>query len=172
MLSRLWHHSSSGLFANVNSLHCLDERPGSALPPNCTPTCCAAGGGSCGAPGVAWRVSCHTAHIALPASNRGHADPGLMIMHVGGLLWPSSCCKLICEVPCWLSRRPGTAEQFRDYTDAVQRFNVSHFDRVLIDGRARSSCAEHILPWLTNTSLVFWHDFFPVRQHPVPVCMM
>ena len=66
----------------------------------------------------------------------------------------------------WLSRRPGSAEQFRDYIDAVERFGVSHFDRVFLDGRARSACAEHILPWLTNTSLVFWHDFFPVRQHP------
>ena len=49
---------------------------------------------------------------------------------------------------------------------------MSHFDRVLLDGRARSSCAEHILPWLTNTSLVFWHDFYAVRQHPVPVCII
>ena len=53
----------------------------------------------------------------------------------------------------------GTREQFDAYIRAVHSFGVTHFDRVLIDGRARSDCALEIKPFLRNDSIVFIHDY-------------
>ena len=36
---------------------------------------------------------------------------------------------------------------------------VNSFDKVLIDGRARASCAEYVLKYLHPDSLVFIHDY-------------
>ena len=53
----------------------------------------------------------------------------------------------------------GTREQFDAYIRAVHSFGVTHFDRVLIDGRARKECALEIIPFLRNDSIIFIHDF-------------
>lgn len=36
---------------------------------------------------------------------------------------------------------------------------VNSFDKVLVDGRARASCAEYVLKFLHPDSLVFIHDY-------------
>lgn len=51
-------------------------------------------------------------------------------------------------------------KQFREYVDVVDVLNEPHFDHVFIDGRARLACALKILPYLSNDSLVFIHDFY------------
>lgn len=38
---------------------------------------------------------------------------------------------------------------------------VKAFDRVLVDGRARTSCAEYVLKYLKPDSVVFIHDYMP-----------
>lgn len=83
----------------------------------------------------------------------------------------------------------GTVEQFSHYIKAVDNFNarslpppaerhrvvfpllgggasaaparaqVTAFDRVLVDGRARAPCAEYVLKFLHPDSLVFIHDY-------------
>jgi hypothetical protein len=55
----------------------------------------------------------------------------------------------------------GTYEQFEEYIKAVDAFNIPgrRFDVVLIDGRARASCAKHILKYLHEHSYIFIHDF-------------
>lgn len=53
----------------------------------------------------------------------------------------------------------GTYEQFKDYVTAVDKFKVPIFSKVLIDGRARSSCAIYILKYLNADSVVFIHDY-------------
>lgn len=58
----------------------------------------------------------------------------------------------------------GTQEQFQEYIGALDRFGVSAFDRVLIDGRARAACAEYVLPYLAPGAIVFIHDYVP-RVH-------
>jgi hypothetical protein len=55
----------------------------------------------------------------------------------------------------------GTYEQFEEYIKTVDSFNIpgSRIDRVLIDGRARASCAKHILKYLHKHSYIFIHDY-------------
>lgn len=53
----------------------------------------------------------------------------------------------------------GTREQFDAYIRTVHSFDVTHFDRVLIDGRARTECALEIKPYLHNDSIIFVHDY-------------
>jgi hypothetical protein len=49
--------------------------------------------------------------------------------------------------------------QFRDYVDQVEKLGISQFDRVLIDGRARSFCAFKVLSFIDPRSLVFVDNF-------------
>lgn len=60
----------------------------------------------------------------------------------------------------------GSYVTFQNYVD-FPRANLSgvHFDKVLINGRARVACALRILPMLTTNSLVFFHDYFARPQH-------
>jgi len=58
--------------------------------------------------------------------------------------------------------------QFKDYIEAVDRFGVPQFDRVLIDGRSRPECAARVLPRLAPGSVVFIHDFFNPKYDREP----
>lgn len=60
----------------------------------------------------------------------------------------------------------GSYRAFHNYVD-FPRLNLSdvHFDRVLINGRARVACALRILPQLHPSSLIFFHDFFLRPAH-------
>jgi hypothetical protein len=58
----------------------------------------------------------------------------------------------------------GTLKQFENYVTALHRLNVTSFDKVLIDGRARASCAEYVIPFLAEHAIVFVHDYV-VRPH-------
>ncbi|MBY9006561.1 MAG: hypothetical protein KGD63_07360 [Candidatus Lokiarchaeota archaeon] len=49
--------------------------------------------------------------------------------------------------------------EFVDYIEKVNKLNVNKFNKVLIDGRARTYCAIEILPYLDEKSIVFIHDF-------------
>jgi SAM-dependent methyltransferase/glycosyltransferase involved in cell wall biosynthesis len=50
--------------------------------------------------------------------------------------------------------------QVSTYIDFVDRFKVKKFDKVLIDGRGRGWCAEKIIPYLKEESIVFIHDYW------------
>ena len=54
---------------------------------------------------------------------------------------------------------PTQPEEFRDYIDYVDELNEK-YDLVLIDGRARSYCAEKVIPYLKDNAVVFIHDFW------------
>eukprot|EP00178_Gracilaria_changii_P016279 TRINITY_DN461_c0_g1_i3.p1 TRINITY_DN461_c0_g1~~TRINITY_DN461_c0_g1_i3.p1 ORF type:complete len:441 (-),score=61.58 TRINITY_DN461_c0_g1_i3:3940-5262(-) len=56
-------------------------------------------------------------------------------------------------------------EQFREYVDLVDAIPEKRFDKVLIDGRARLACALKILPYLSDESVVFIHDFYTRVDH-------
>jgi len=60
----------------------------------------------------------------------------------------------------WDETQEGTYHEFKEYVDYVDKLGVNKFDAVLIDGRARLSCAIKILPYLHPTSVVFLHDMF------------
>lgn len=60
-------------------------------------------------------------------------------------------------------------EQFREYVDVVDALREPRFDHVFIDGRARLACALKILPFLSNDSLVFIHDFYVRTAQYSPV---
>lgn len=69
----------------------------------------------------------------------------------------------------WGTKSPfeeGSYFTFQNYVDFPSA-NLSgvHFDKVLINGRARVACALRILPMLTTNSLVFFHDYFARPQH-------
>ena len=50
--------------------------------------------------------------------------------------------------------------QFRDYVNYIDKLGVDKFDKVLIDGRARTFCSYKILPYLHKNSIVFIDDFY------------
>lgn len=50
--------------------------------------------------------------------------------------------------------------QVQTYIDFVDHFKVKKFDKVLIDGRGRGWCAEKIIPYLKEDSIVFIHDYW------------
>ena len=54
--------------------------------------------------------------------------------------------------------RQSEYNQFKDYIDIVDNFNVK-FDIVLIDGRARRLCAKKIIPYLKPDAIVIIHDW-------------
>lgn len=51
----------------------------------------------------------------------------------------------------------GTYEQFKDYVEAPMNFGI--FDIVLIDGRARVSCASIVNKFSNKNTIIFVHDF-------------
>lgn len=58
--------------------------------------------------------------------------------------------------PFWA---PGSYNQFKDYVHAVDDFNLTSIDRVLVDGRARVACAVYVLRHLHKNSAVFLHNY-------------
>lgn len=66
----------------------------------------------------------------------------------------------ICYMPNNLPKtKPVKREQFKDYVEIVHHLNIPHFDKVLIDGRARLWCGIEVLDYIDEDSLVFVHDF-------------
>jgi len=55
--------------------------------------------------------------------------------------------------------KPTQYNEYKSYIEYPKKFNTK-FDRVLIDGRGRQYCAEFILPYLHEESIVFIHDFY------------
>lgn len=60
---------------------------------------------------------------------------------------------------------PTKPEQFKDYIEFVNKLEIPYFNKVLIDGRARQWCAQEVLPYLTQDSLVFIHDWVRSGYH-------
>lgn len=68
------------------------------------------------------------------------------------------------KLPVWV----GQSHDFRSYIDCVTTLPYAHYDKVLIDGRVRVDCARRILPYLSQDSLVFVHDYFErPRYHSI-----
>ncbi|MCC6932928.1 MAG: hypothetical protein IT292_06710 [Deltaproteobacteria bacterium] len=55
---------------------------------------------------------------------------------------------------------PEVGKEFDDYISFPKQLKI-HFNKVLIDGRARSHCAKFIKQYLADDALIFIHDFFP-----------
>eukprot|EP00038_Savillea_parva_P012634 m.205950 g.205950 ORF g.205950 m.205950 type:complete len:364 (+) comp23142_c0_seq1:78-1169(+) len=54
------------------------------------------------------------------------------------------------------------------YVNAVDSIGTTHFDAALVDGRFRVACALKLLPYLSQTSVLFMHDFWlRPRYHAV-----
>jgi len=60
---------------------------------------------------------------------------------------------------------PTQKTQVQTYLDFVDKLGVEKFDRVLIDGRGRGWCAEKVLPYLKEDSIVFIHDYWQRSQY-------
>jgi hypothetical protein len=54
--------------------------------------------------------------------------------------------------------------QFRDYVDYIHKLGVKKYDKILIDGRARTFCAYRAHRYLDEDSLLFIDDIF--APHP------
>lgn len=59
----------------------------------------------------------------------------------------------------------GTYEEFKDYCDFP--LNLGYFDIILIDGRARVSCAYNCLKISHENTLIFIHDFNRVEYQEI-----
>lgn len=59
---------------------------------------------------------------------------------------------------------PTKYDEFKTYIEYVDDLSIK-FDKVLIDGRARAQCAERVLPYLKESSIVFIHDFWTRPQY-------
>lgn len=62
---------------------------------------------------------------------------------------------------------PTKKEEFIDYINFVDKIGVRRYDLVLIDGRARKFCAEKVLDYVDDESLVFIHDWERKEYHSV-----
>lgn len=54
-----------------------------------------------------------------------------------------------------------------DYVNSIDKFNEPRYDFVFIDGRSRINCAQKVLNYIDENSLVFIHDFFPRQEYNV-----
>lgn len=63
--------------------------------------------------------------------------------------------------------QPTQKEQVIDYINFVDQLEEEFFDKVLIDGRGRGWCAEKLLNYLHNDSVVFIHDYFKRPQYHI-----
>lgn len=54
-----------------------------------------------------------------------------------------------------------------DYVNSIDKFNIPRYDFVFIDGRSRINCAQKVLNYIDENSLVFIHDFFPRQEYNV-----
>lgn len=57
--------------------------------------------------------------------------------------------------------------QIQTYVDFVDTLGIEKFDKVLIDGRGRGWCAEKVLPYLKEDSIVFIHDYWARPQYHI-----
>jgi hypothetical protein len=62
---------------------------------------------------------------------------------------------------------PTQKHQIQSYLDFVDILKIQKFDKVLIDGRGRGWCAEKIIPYLKEDSLVFIHDYWQRPQYHI-----
>jgi len=62
---------------------------------------------------------------------------------------------------------PTQKYQVQTYIDFVDTLNIDKFDKVLIDGRGRGWCAEKIIPYLKENSIVFIHDYWQRPQYHI-----
>lgn len=62
---------------------------------------------------------------------------------------------------------PTQKDQIQSYLDFVDTLNIQKFDKVLIDGRGRKWCAEKIIPYLKEDSIVFIHDYWVRPQYHI-----
>lgn len=67
------------------------------------------------------------------------------------------------KLPIW----QGNRDDFKDYINYVDALSYKHYDKVLIDGRARQYCAKSILNYIDNKSIVFIHDFFERERYHI-----
>lgn len=61
--------------------------------------------------------------------------------------------------------RGAPIKYFKTYVNAVERFDKSKFDVVLVDGRCRLYCAVKALPYLKDGGCVYIHDFFHRKKY-------
>lgn len=62
---------------------------------------------------------------------------------------------------------PTQKHQVQTYIDIVDHLGVSTFDAVLVDGRGRGWCAEKVLDYLHEDSIVFIHDYWQRPQYHI-----
>lgn len=55
---------------------------------------------------------------------------------------------------------PTQKQQLQTYINFVDTLGLKKIDKVLIDGRGRGWCAEKVIPYLTEDSVVFLHDYW------------
>ena len=60
---------------------------------------------------------------------------------------------------------PSKREQLKEYIEIVHKLGVPLFYKVFIDGRARQWCAEEVLSYINNSSIVFIHDFYTRERY-------
>ena len=65
------------------------------------------------------------------------------------------------KLPVW----HGSSADFHDYICFIDTIPYKHYDKVLIDGRARKQCGEKILDYISAESIVFVHDFFERKRY-------
>ena len=63
--------------------------------------------------------------------------------------------------------QPTQKHQVQTYIDFIDTLGVSTFDKVLIDGRGRGWCAEKVIPYLNEDSIVFIHDYWLRKQYHI-----
>lgn len=62
---------------------------------------------------------------------------------------------------------PTQKHQIQTYVDFIDTLGIEKFDKVLIDGRGRGWCAEKVLPYLKEDSIVFIHDYWARPQYHI-----
>lgn len=62
---------------------------------------------------------------------------------------------------------PTQKSQVQTYIDFVDVLEIEKFDKVLVDGRGRGWCAEKVLKYLKEDSIVFIHDYWQRPQYHI-----
>lgn len=60
------------------------------------------------------------------------------------------------KLPVW----EGSPADFHDYICFIDTLPRKHYNKVLIDGRARKQCGIKVLDYISEETVVFVHDFF------------
>jgi protein O-GlcNAc transferase len=55
---------------------------------------------------------------------------------------------------------PTQKQQIQTYIDFVDTLGLKKIDKVLIDGRGRGWCAEKVVSYLDENSIIFMHDYW------------